>query len=84
MAEIRQLPPDRILVRTVKAMSELRAYPTWQVSLEGAEPDRAPLFVQILEDAPQTAPQLSDYYIVTIRRRGGDVSPAGIASASAS
>ncbi len=71
MAQLRQLPPERILSRAATAMKELRVYPTWQVSLEAAEPDRAPLFVRILTVGVSPAPQLSDYYIVTIRRRGG-------------
>jgi len=66
-----QLPPENILSRAVTAMNELRVYPTWQASLEAAEPDLTPLFVRILTATVRPAPQLSDYYIITIRRRGG-------------
>jgi hypothetical protein len=66
-----QLPPERIFSRAVTTMHELRAYPTWQASLEDAEVDPAPLSVRIHTVAGRTAPQLYDYYIVTVRRRGG-------------
>jgi hypothetical protein len=65
------LPPERISSRAVTTMHELRLYPTWQASLEDAEVDPAPLSVRILTLPGRTAPKLSDYYIVTIRRRGG-------------
>ena len=66
-----QLPPERIFSRAVTTMHELRAYPTWQASLEDADVDPAPLSVRILTIQGRTAPQLYDYYIVTVRRRGG-------------
>lgn len=66
-----QLAPDRILSRAVTTMNELGVYPTWRASLEAAEPDLEPLFVRVLTSAVRTVPPLSNYYIVTIRRRGG-------------
>jgi hypothetical protein len=52
-------------------MHELRAYPAWQASLEDAEVDPAPLPVRTLTVQGRTAPQLYDYYIIAVRRRGG-------------
>jgi len=66
-----QPSPERIFSRAVTAMHELRVYRTWQASLEDAEVDPAPLAVRILQVEGRTTPQLYDYYIVTVRRRGG-------------